>query len=461
MPIKFATAEAVKSKIDTYVVDKVLSQGAFAHAAKAKSTGLGKPVFLKRYFSPTRALPWYNGFVNHQQELKRRISSNEGLSQYSYRFIDFFEGTEGRANKTFHQVFEFIDNGRALTDYISELGSGTARWEQRVTFARVMMMGIAALHTQKIVHTDLKPDNLLLIPNPNSAGSYFLKIIDLDWSIFSDQRAPWDGKGIGYVGTPGYMSPEHIAQTIPNEKSDVFTCALMLSELLGGGHPFRDKVADDDSFAKAVLGGHGKPFQLLQPIDKVRNGAYLESLINRALSPDRRERPSADELKNALFGRGEASLEVPERSPSRPTSIPPATPVPAPMPAKPPPPKPAPAVSPMTTPTPKPAPTVSVPAVELLFEGKAAIKISIDMMIGRPMLKHLSPDAQFFSDPQFRLYRDAGKRWMIGPADGIQNQTLVNGQTLTAPLALRDGMRIAVGNASKGIEKLPLIVKLG
>lgn len=88
------------------------------------------------------------------------------------------------------------------------------------------------------------------------------------------------------------------------------------------------------------------------------------------------------------------------------------------------------------------------------------VKISIDTKIGRPMLKHVSPDSQFFSDPQFRLYRDTGKTWMIGPADGIQNQTLVDGKTLTAPVVLRNGMRIAVGNESKGIEKLPLIVKL-
>ena len=72
MPIKFGPGEKVKSSLDTYVVDTVLSQGAFAHAAKAQSTARGgKPVFLKRYFSPTRALEWYDGFVAHQQELKR------------------------------------------------------------------------------------------------------------------------------------------------------------------------------------------------------------------------------------------------------------------------------------------------------------------------------------------------------------------------------------------------------
>ena len=132
MPIKFGPEERVKSTIDTYVIDKVLSQGAFAHAAKAKSTTKGGvSVFLKRYFSPTPAIPWYAGFVRHQTELKRRITSNDGVRQYCYGFVDFFEGTEGRGKKTFHQVFEFIDNGKALTKFIEEA--------ELVTFAIVLM----------------------------------------------------------------------------------------------------------------------------------------------------------------------------------------------------------------------------------------------------------------------------------------------------------------------------------
>jgi serine/threonine protein kinase len=322
MPIKFGPGEKVKSSLDTYVVEAVLSQGAFAHASKALSTARGgKPVFLKRYFSPTRALSWYDGFVAHQQELKRRINANDGLRQYCYGFLDFFEGSEGRANKTFHQVFEFVENGKPLTAFISELASDgpTAQWEQRVTFARVMMMGITALHDQRIVHTDLKPDNLLLIPNPVRAGAYHLKLIDMDWAIFSDRKAPWDGQGVGYVGTPGYMSPEHIAQKVPVEASDVYTCALMLAELLAGEHPFTGKRGDDAELARSINEGDFKPFKLAKSIDKVENPIFLETLVNRALHPSANERPTAAQLKDALFGRAEAGKapEVPKAAPAR------------------------------------------------------------------------------------------------------------------------------------------------
>lgn len=432
MPIKLSGNERIKSASDTYTVDAVLNQGAFAHAAKAKSTARGRVVFLKRYFAPTPTIPWYRGFVEHQQELKKRISTSPALRQYCYEFIDFFEGTEGRAKRTFHQVFEFIENGKPLKDFIEEFNSEApgSRWEQRVTFARVMMMGIAALHARQIVHTDLKPDNLFLTPNPHSAGAFHLKIIDLDWAIFSDRRAPWHGDPStgGYVGTPLYFSPEHGGKaTIPNEKSDIFTCGLMLAELLAGGHPFAKSV----DYGADIKSGRFERFRLVQPIPKVGSPAFVEEMVNRALDPDADRRPTAVQLRDALLGQGEAGQ----------TKSPP-----------PPPPKKA------EVPPPPKSPSLS--RVELLSGGNVVLAMQIDTAVGRPMLKAAGDDARFVSDPQFRIHRDAEKSWCISPVGGTHNETIVNGKPLTSLVRLSNGMRISVGNAAKGIEKLPLTVRL-
>ena len=437
MPIKFGPDERIKSPFDTYVVEKVLNQGAFAHAARAKSTAKGGVnVFLKRYFAPTKSLSWYEGFVRHQKELKRRISENDALRPYCYGFIDFFEGTEGRSNKTFHQVFEFIENGKELTKFIEELEplGPTAHWDQRVRFARVMMMGIAALHSQKIVHTDLKPANLLLIPNLHSPGEYYLRIIDLDWSIFSDQRAPWDGEQ-GYIGTPMYQSPEHGGTMVPDERSDVFTCALMLSELLGSGHPFA-KVA---SYPDAIKRGSFEPLRVTQPLPKVENTAFLEALLNRALNPDPAKRPTAAELRDALLGRGKAGEISPSLSPK-------PAPSPAPKPKRP---------SPETE-----SSSNNSDAVQLMFDGRTVLTMRIDTIVGRELLKPISPDAKFASESQFRIHRSPSREWTVSPVSEAQNETIVDGARLSAAIPLRAGMRIAIGNSAKGIEKLPLIVRL-
>ena len=453
MPINFGPGERIKSSVDTYFVeslDDILSQGAFAHAAKAKSTSRGEPVFLKRYFSPTRALDWYDGFVQHQQELKRRITTHAGLSQYCYEFLDFFEGTEGRSNKTFHQVFEFVQNGKSLTQYLAEFypAGPIPQWDRRVSFARVMVMAIAALHEQRIVHTDLKPDNILLIPNPVRADVYNLKLIDLDWAIFSDRKAPWHDKGVGYVGTHGYMSPEHLNREVPTEKSDTFTCALMLAELLTCEHPFTGKISDENTLRQAVLNGDFKPFKLPASINKVDNPIHLENLINQALHPSPSQRPSSTEIKNALLGRGEAGESVP--SPPSPTP-------PAPAPITPPhrTPIPTPRVTP--APTPKAAPNAGL---ELSLDGNVALRINIDTVVGRQMLKPIHADAQFLADAQFRLQRSVGGEWTITQMPSTINETLVDGKKLEGTETLLNGMRIAVGNSAKGVEKLPLVVRI-
>jgi serine/threonine protein kinase len=52
----------------------------------------------------------------------------------------------------------------------------------------------------------------------------------MDFSLLSDQRAPWHGHQ-GYVGTDNYRSPEHMTRgRLPGLASDVFTCGLMLYE---------------------------------------------------------------------------------------------------------------------------------------------------------------------------------------------------------------------------------------
>jgi serine/threonine protein kinase len=265
-----------------------------------------------------------------------------------------------------------------------------------------------------------------------------LKIIDLDWSIFSDQQAPWHGDSShgGYVGTPMYMSPEHVAGQVPAERSDVFTCALMLGELLGGGHPY-SRVSN---YSEAIRRGGHERFRLGQAVPKVENTPFLEELVNRALAPDAASRPTALELRDALFGRGKAGetpRPVSSPSPEVPSAEPPGPPR-------------------------RPASARSggggADVVELAFEGRPVLRMGIDTTVGRELLKPISPDAQFASDTQFRIHRSPSREWMVSPVAGARNETLIDGAKLLAPTRLRPGMRIAIGNEAKGIEKLPLVV---
>ena len=278
-------------KIGNYEIVRELNRGAFATAYEAKSL-MGERIFLKQYKSPSPNSEWYKDFIDHQKEIKNRVESYPAAKDRCYRFIEFFEDVN------FLQTFEFLDGGRTLTKCLEERATFT--WDQMAFIAKVMMFAINGLHQVKIVHTELKPDNIMLIPDATIGMGFKLLIIDLDWAIFTDKLAPWHGKQ-GYVGTPGYQSPEHLTGKVPAPASDVFTCGVMLGEILGDGHPFASAGAE--GYDKAAIEGRFTPIRLRQPIDKVTDAAFLEAVINGCLNPDSDTRPSAAQVCDALMGK--------------------------------------------------------------------------------------------------------------------------------------------------------------
>jgi len=55
--------------------------------------------------------------------------------------------------------------------------------------------------------------------------------------------------------------------------------------------------------------------------------------------------------------------------------------------------------------------------------------------------------------------RNADNQWVLSPIAKTTNETLVNGQTVTTPVLLRQGDSIAVGRQATGIVKMPLSVR--
>ncbi len=92
------------------------------------------------------------------------------------------------------------------------------------------------------------------------------------------------------------------------------------------------------------------------------------------------------------------------------------------------------------------------------LDGNKCTSVSIDSILGKPHFKSQHADAQFLSDQQFELKKSGGI-WHIAPCAGATNETLVGGVALVASTPVHIGMRVGVGNAAKGIEKLPLIIE--
>jgi serine/threonine protein kinase/tetratricopeptide (TPR) repeat protein len=151
--------------------------------------------------------------------------------------------------------------------------------------------GLAAAHDQRIVHGDVKPENIML------AVGQRVKILDfgiarrLVGSDPSEATQSLASMTISTSGTPGYMAPEVLQQRAYDGRADLFSLGLVFYEMLGGRHPFQT-----DSFAGTVGRVlHYEPPSLLEINRDVP--APLAGVVEHMLAKDPAQRyPTAHDL---------------------------------------------------------------------------------------------------------------------------------------------------------------------
>jgi hypothetical protein len=97
--------------------------------------------------------------------------------------------------------------------------------------------------------------------------------------------------------------------------------------------------------------------------------------------------------------------------------------------------------------------------IELSGPNGRSLRIGVRTELGKGLVRQFGPDGEFWDNRQCVLERDSTRRWVVSPIGEAVNETLVNGETLTASRPLRQGDLIAVGRRAKGIVKMPLTVR--
>lgn len=462
--------------LNGYRITKVFGPGAMAISYAAESPA-GERVFFKQYKSPSVTVEWYRPFVKYQKEINRRIAESPARN-YCVRAIDAFEAVWG--GRSYYSVFELVENGDVLGEILRherEKNGGAPLpipfadprlWERHVIWSKVFMSGINALHQAKIVHADLKTDNAFLIEDPSIGAGYQLKLIDTDFSVLADETAPWHGYQ-GYVGTDNYRSPEHFTPgATPGLASDVFTCGLILYELLAGRHPYWSE--DQGHYAEKVRAYSAPVPELAGTMPAPADNAEVAAILRQCLHPNPEERPTAAEVRDVLTGRSRSAATassaaaVPAPAPAEPAA-PPADEVTAPFPD-------ASAPEPVASEPIAAEPTVPAPIaagagaavltsarIQLAGESGTTMNLGVRTPLGKHICRQFGPDSSFWDTEQCVLERGPDGAWQVVPRPGTTNETLLNGEPIDGPRPLHEGDTIAVGRAAKGISKLPLTVR--
>ena len=149
--------------------------------------------------------------------------------------------------------------------------------------------GLEALHREGLVHGDIKPGNVLV--------SDAFEVVVTDFGLA--RRAEEDDSAMVTPGTPGFVAPELIAREAVDpelaHKADVYALGVTAYWLLTGHMP----VAEDELFALLAKQLEGE----IPPPSSVRPElpSVFDDPVLRALARSPRARPSASELREALF----------------------------------------------------------------------------------------------------------------------------------------------------------------
>ncbi len=131
-------------------------------------------------------------------------------------------------------VMELLE-GQALKEKLNNDGRCSPK-----SAADIMMQIAEALryvHSQGVVHGDIKPDNILIIRTNDRHR--FVKLLDFGLA------RPQSGESDGSVrGTPEYLAPERIRKAPASVASDIYALGVLFYELLVGKPPFLGKATD-------------------------------------------------------------------------------------------------------------------------------------------------------------------------------------------------------------------------
>jgi serine/threonine-protein kinase len=173
---------------------------------------------------------------------------------------------------------EYLE-GVTLKDLIKNKGALPVPVGLRI--AKQMCQGLEAAHLQGVVHRDIKPQNMLILPETGD-----LKIMDFGIARVQAVKAGEAGLTTAgtVMGTPDYMSPEQ-AQGLPADfRSDIYSLGIVLFEVFTGALPF-----GGDTLMQIVLSHIRNPPPAPRSVNP-RVPERLEAIILRAIEKDPAQR---------------------------------------------------------------------------------------------------------------------------------------------------------------------------
>lgn len=256
----------------------------------------GKDYFLKEFLSPK--------YPTVTTGLSRKMVEGmraEAISFYKKRKVFYDKLNECRTGNVvvvrdfFRYSSKFyIATERMRGPYLSIQDVASLAADKKRVLLKAIVYSMIPLQERGIIHSDLKPDNILI--KSTKSGFCTAKLIDFD-SGYLENEMPEE-----IEGDQAYFSPEALLYNAEEEaevsvKSDIFSLGLLFHQYWSGVLPYFDKK-EFHYASEALLEGRELEVQPHIPAD-------VGEVIAKMLSRDPKDRPTAKEIWNALSGTAE------------------------------------------------------------------------------------------------------------------------------------------------------------
>ncbi|CAF1179511.1 unnamed protein product [Didymodactylos carnosus] len=239
-----------------------LGSGAFGSVYKARWISKNRPVACK-----VITVPKTNDAERLEKSFLKEIAAYAELSgAYILKIYGFTASRHGQ-NKRYMLIMEYMSRG-SLANVIDQKGDKLSL-RRKLDMARNIASGMRKIHEHRMIHRDIRPDNILVNEN------YVAKIGDMGIARFVDPLNQHT-----QIGCQSYMPPEFYRGSY-DQKLDVFTFGLTLNELFTSTkHSFQPLVNDKIAFQEKSL--------------------IFDDLIARCTAHDPKRRPAAIEIEKTL-----------------------------------------------------------------------------------------------------------------------------------------------------------------
>jgi len=248
---------------DRYLIGNRIARGGMASVFRAVDRRLDREVAIK---------VMHHGLGDDQQFTDRFVREAKSAAKLNHRnVVSVFD--QGRDGDVTYLVMEYVP-GRTLRDLMRD--EAPMPPYRALELLEQVLVALSAAHAAKIIHRDVKPENVLITPDGD------VKVAD--FGLARAVSAATTATGGTLIGTVSYLAPEIVTNDGADARSDIYACGAMLYEMLTGTKPHAGESPIQVAY-KHVHEDIGAPSAIQPGIPP-----YVDALVARATVRDRDQR---------------------------------------------------------------------------------------------------------------------------------------------------------------------------